>query len=124
MGQRSRVHFIQSLFTHCFYLHSSFYLSHDGWLNLRVGTSETNSSLRIQPQACSLCAHLLTTLHSYTRGLVYSKFMKQQQLYAVFLVADRCAVAEYFDLGLAVLAPSTAFQLACARQKTSSQEMH
>lgn len=50
--------------------------------------------------------------------------MKQQQLYAVFLVADRCAGAGYFDLGLAPLAPSTAFQLARAKQKTSSQEMH
>lgn len=97
-------------------------LSHDGWFILRVGSGETSTSLRIQPQAFSLFAHLLTTLHSYTEGLLSSKFM--QQLCAVFFSAQSCAVAGYFDLGLAPRAPSTAFQLACAQQKTSSQEMH
>ena len=40
-----------------------------------------------------------------------------------FLVADRCAVADYFDLGLAPLGLNNSFQLACAKQKTSSQEV-
>lgn len=71
-----------------------------------------------------LNAHICWLPSTATPNLLCSKIMKPQQLYAVFLAADMCAVADYSDLGLALLALSTAFQPACAKQKTSSQEMH
>lgn len=59
---------------------------------MMVSLTGVGTYLYLHFQACFLCAQLPTTLPSDTKSLPYSMFMKQQQLYAVILLAEMCAV--------------------------------
>ncbi len=61
--------------------HIRFYLYHVGWFILRVGTNESYFPRRIQPQACFLFRHLLTTIHFYAEGLLCSRCRNLPHLY-------------------------------------------
>lgn len=83
-----------------------------------MGTSETNSSISIQPQVWALCAHLLATTHSYITACLYSTIMKQEAVYQPSSIADMCTVPGYSDLGLARFSLSVLNKRQAARKCT------